>query len=100
MPDEGTPDTEVRDSLAVQRTVLANERTFLAYVRTSLTLFLVGVSFVHLPDMHPDPAFGGLRYDVAGWLFVLSAIVVLIAGYLRYRRFKAAIAAIPKRNSR
>ena len=86
-----------RDLLAIDRTVLANERTLLAYVRTALTLLLVGLSFVHLPDLHPDPSFGGLIYDVAGWLFVAAAVLVLVIGYFRYRGFKADILSIQQR---
>ena len=36
----------LRDWLALDRTVLANERTFLAYGRTSLGLFLSGVTLI------------------------------------------------------
>lgn len=84
-------DLILRDQLAIDRTILANERTLLAYIRTALTLFLVGLSFVHLPDLHPDPGFGGLIYDVAGWLFVAAAAIVLLIGYLRFREFRAEI---------
>ena len=89
-------DLILRDRLAIDRTVLANERTLLAYIRTALTLFLVGISFVHLPDLHPDPSFGGLRYDVAGWLFMVAAAIVLAVGFFRYRGFKADILSIQK----
>ena len=84
----------LRDQLAIDRTVLANERTLLAYVLTALTLFLVGISFVHLPDLHPDPSFGGLAYDLTGSLFVVAAVVVLAIGYVRYRGFQADILSI------
>lgn len=87
----------LRDQLAIDRTVLANERTLLAYVRTALTLFLVGISFIHLPDLHPDPTFGGFFYGLAGWLFVAAAAVVLAIGYIRYRDFKADILSIQQR---
>lgn len=83
----------LRDRLAIDRTVLANERTLLAYIRTALALLLVGLSFVHLPGLHPDPGFGGLIYDVAGWLFVMAAPTVVVVGWLRYRRFKADISS-------
>ncbi|HDK81416.1 MAG TPA: DUF202 domain-containing protein [Nitrospirae bacterium] len=33
-------DLFLRDHLAAQRTMLANERTYLAYIRTALTLFI------------------------------------------------------------
>ena len=87
----------LRDRLAIDRTVLANERTLLAYIRTALTLFLVGISFAHLPDLHPDPNFGGLAYDVAAWLFVAAAAIVLAIGCVRYRGFKADILSIQTR---
>ena len=36
----------IRDQLAADRTILANERTLLAYLRVALTLFVAGVSFI------------------------------------------------------
>jgi putative membrane protein len=81
----------LRDRLAIDRTVLANERTLLAYVRTALTLFLVGMSFVHVPMLHPDPEFGGLFYGLSGWLFVSAAVVVAAVGHVRFRRFRARV---------
>lgn len=81
----------LRDRLAIDRTILANERTLLAYVRTALTLFLVGMSFIHVPMFHPDPDFGGLIYGLSGWLFVSAAVVVAVVGQVRYRRFRARV---------
>jgi putative membrane protein len=81
----------LRDRLAIDRTVLANERTLLAYVRTALTFFLVGISFIHVPMLHPDPDFDGLVYGLSGWLFVSTAVVVAAVGYVRYRTFRARV---------
>ena len=81
----------LRDRLAIDRTILANERTLLAYVRTALTLFLVGMSFIHVPMFHPDPDFGGFAYGMSGWLFVSAAVVVAVVGQVRYRRFRARV---------
>jgi putative membrane protein len=78
----------LRDRLAIDRTVLANERTLLSYVRTALTLFLVGMSFIHVPMFNPDPDFGGLAYGLTGWLFVVGAGATALIGHLRYRRFR------------
>ncbi|WP_207436249.1 DUF202 domain-containing protein [Sabulibacter ruber] len=36
--------TEIKDTLAIERTSFANERTFLAYLRTSLSLIIAGIS--------------------------------------------------------
>lgn len=43
-------DMILRDHLAYDRTVLANERTFLSYCRTSITLLIAGgtlIKFLH-----------------------------------------------------
>lgn len=47
------PDEEVilRDYLAIERTRLANERTLLSYIRSSLYLLLGGIAFFQLKDI-------------------------------------------------
>lgn len=66
----------VRDWLALDRTVLANERTFLAYGRTALGLFLGGLTLIKL---FPSD------FTVAtGWVFVVSAVAVFIYGARRF----------------
>lgn len=40
----------LRDVLAVDRTVVANERTFLGYIRTTLALLAAGGSLLHFVD--------------------------------------------------
>lgn len=91
-------DLILRNRLAIDRTVLANERTLLAYVRTALTLFLVGMSFIHVPMFHPDPEFGGLAYGLTGWLFVAGAGTTALIGYVRYRRFRARAPKVADRS--
>ena len=85
----------LRDHLAIARTTLANERTLLAYVRTALALFITGFSALHLPGLHPNPLFGGLIYELGGWLFIAAGAVVLVAGYARYRQFRSRILTRP-----
>ena len=55
----------LRDHLAADRTILANERTFLAYIRTALTLFVAGLSFVHLKvfDSHVVEGIGEVQLE-------------------------------------
>jgi len=67
----------LRDDMAVHRTTLANERTFLAYVRTALTLFVAGVTFVKF--------FDNLMVVATGWLMIPVSLVVLAQGISRYR---------------
>jgi len=46
------------DHLAIDRTVLANGRTFLAYVRTALALFIIGITFTHFLEPWYFPIIG------------------------------------------
>ncbi|KAI5246103.1 hypothetical protein E4T43_02771 [Aureobasidium subglaciale] len=72
---------------------VANERTFLAYQRTSLALSMLGIvtaqlfSLQHLPDPASDPVFG---YHTLGKplaaLFQSAAIVVILIGGHRFWR--------------
>ena len=94
-PEQSDEPLILRDHLAIDRTALANERTLLAYVRTALALFITGVSALHLPALHPNPLFGGLIYELGGWLFIAAGAVVLVAGYARYRQFRARILTRP-----
>ena len=94
-PEESDEPLILRDHLAIDRTTLANERTLLAYLRTALALFITGFSALHLPALHPNPLFGGLIYELGGWLFIAAGAVVLVAGYARYRQFRARILTRP-----
>lgn len=67
------------------RTFLANERTFLSFIRTSLTLFIVAftlIKFVESPIM-----------EVTGWTFVAFGIATFFVGLTRYIRMKLLIRA-------
>lgn len=70
------PDQEVilRDYLAIERTRLANERTLLSYIRSSLYLMLGGIAFLQLKSF-PD-----FRY-LAVLSLVFSAIFMVIGIY-------------------
>ncbi|MCB0291761.1 MAG: DUF202 domain-containing protein [Calditrichaeota bacterium] len=73
----------LRDHLAVDRTVLANENTFLAYVRTALTFFVSGITFVHF--------FGYILVEIIGWIFIPIGVSIFIAGWLRYQRMQKTL---------
>lgn len=57
-------------------TALANERTFLAYMRTALTLFVAGVTFIKFFEIDLVVKTGGL--------FVFSGIGVFFVGLVRF----------------
>jgi len=73
----------LRDVLAVDRTVMANTRTFLSYIRTSLTLFIAGVTFIHFFDPRV--------FFLIGWAFIPTSGVVFILGTIYYIRMKRSI---------
>jgi putative membrane protein len=91
MADTNLEDTTARDRLAVERTEMANERTLLAYARTALALFVVGITFIHFPGLHPEPGPWTLAYHAAGWLFLAAAAAVVVISYRRYRTFQERI---------
>ena len=67
------------NSMALTRTVLANERTLLAYVRTSLTMLVTGVGILKFIE-------DGMTVLTIGWGMILGGIVILIAGIIRYQK--------------
>ena len=82
----------LRDHLAADRTILANERTFLAYIRTALTLFVAGLSFVHLKEI-----FSSHIVEVIGIIFILLGIATFFVGLFRYKRMQALIRKIKQK---
>src|SRR5262245_33783032 len=69
------------------RFTLANERTFLAWIRTGLALLAGGVAVVQLvPDLTPFPVRLAL-----GLALILMALVLVATSYRRWRRVDTAI---------
>ena len=67
---------EIRDQMAVQRTIFANERTLMAYLRTSLAI--VGGGFAALK-------FSEERYlDVLGLMAMPVGAILAIYSFYRY----------------
>ena len=67
--------------MALDRTRLSNERTFLAYIRTSLAFFAAGAALLHF--------FPLTSTHVMGWLLLgLGAATIIIGGwrFLEVRR--------------
>ena len=79
------PDQEIilRDYLAIERTRLANERTLLSYIRSSLYLLLGGIAFFPLKNF-PD-----FKY-LALLALVFSAIFFII-GIYRFTLLKKSL---------
>lgn len=71
------------DQLAAARTILANERTFLSYQRTALTLAVSGISFIHF--------FDSIIIELIGWVFIPSALITMTLGIIRYRSMSRCV---------
>lgn len=70
-----------RQRLAYDRTALANERTFAAWLRTGLAVGAGGVAITHVvPLTDRDPTFA----RVLGLLFVLVGVAMIILGARRF----------------
>lgn len=76
-------DLSLRDLLAVDRTVVANERTFLGFIRTSLALLLTGASLIKFSDSQ--------ILHIAGWALGGLALPLLGAGGIHFLRRRAGL---------
>lgn len=79
------PDQEVilRDYLAIERTRLANERTLLSYIRSSLYLLLGGIAFFQLKNF-PD-------FKYLAILSLVFSAVFLVIGIYRFALLKRSL---------
>ncbi len=69
----------LRDYLAVDRTMLANEASFMSYVRTSLTLIAAGATLIKFFDNKP-------LFRIGGWAFIVIGGWLVVHGYNRFSR--------------
>jgi putative membrane protein len=79
------PDEEIilRDYLAIERTRLANERTLLSYIRSSLYLILGGIAFLQLEG------FANIKY--LGILSLVLSVIFLVIGVYRFMLLKRSL---------
>ena len=75
--------TKVRDTMAIHRTKLANERTLLAYWRTSLAFIIAGAVILRL-DHTTQSVF------LSGALIFLG-VIVLGYGFYRFKKYRKKI---------
>lgn len=74
-----------RDWLALSRSRLANERTLLAYIRTTLAMVGLGAILAKWID-HPAALVGGIVLAILGTLALLIGVLRFVQEDRRYRR--------------
>lgn len=76
-------DLILREKLALQRTMLANQTTFLAFLRTSMYFLVAGISINNLTTV---------KYGFfIEWIFIVIAVVLLLLGIFNYRSHRIKI---------
>ncbi len=73
-----------RESLALSRTVMANERTLLSYLRTGIAFAISGAGVLRFIQ-------DGIYVLVAGWLLILLGICFSCFGVYHYHKLKNAL---------
>ena len=68
----------LRDFLALQRTKLANERTFLSYNKFSLYLITAGIALIRIENLRPLRLLGFVALGASGVVFVIGLIRFLM----------------------
>ncbi len=71
------------DPLATDRTILANERTFLAYIRTSMTIAIAAVSLIKFIGDTPS--------IILGWIMLTIAACMTIIGFSRWWNLRSVL---------
>jgi putative membrane protein len=82
----------LRDYLAIERTILTNEATFLAYVRTGLTIMVVGVTLVKLSE-------GYMAFQYIGVFMTLIGLYILVLGFTRTVQMRNKIRAFLRKKT-
>ena len=71
------------DFLTIGRTIMANERTLLAFLRTSMAFFIAGIGLIKYLDH--------AVFDAIGSVFFVLAGILLLWGVHRYRHVRKVL---------
>lgn len=79
----------LRDFLAMERTKLANERTYLTYIRFSLYLLIGGISILQLPYLQ--------ELYFIGWISIVLSVLGILIGTIRFFQLKKQLKSFYKK---
>jgi putative membrane protein len=74
-------DLVLREKLALQRTVLANQTTILSFMRTSLYFLVAGLSLTNLLKME-----NSLLFQITFYVISFSTLVIGVYNYLKQKK--------------
>ena len=74
-------DLILREKLALQRTVLANQSTFLAFLRTAMYFLIAGLSLKNVLKIENSIAIEIVLFAVSGIIFLIGII-----NYFRHKK--------------
>ncbi|EDP72835.1 hypothetical protein FBALC1_17077 [Flavobacteriales bacterium ALC-1] len=79
------PDQKIilRDYLAIERTRLANERTLLSYIRSSLYLLLGSIAFYQLKEFS--------NFEYLALTAIIFSVIFFIIGIYRFSLLKRSL---------
>ena len=74
-------DLILREKLAVQRTVMANQTTLLSFIRTSLYLLVAGLSLKSLLKLE-----NSLLFQITFYVVSFSTMIIGVYNYFKQKR--------------
>ncbi len=77
-------DLILREKLAIQRTVMANQTTFLAFIRTSMYFLVAGISL----DSFIDVKHGHIYSYILSGVSVVILVIGIINYFIQNKRIK------------
>jgi putative membrane protein len=77
LKEQEKKNTEIRDQMAVQRTIFANERTLMAYLRTAITIIAGGIAAIKLSNH--------IYMEIAGVSLLFIGITLSVYSFYRYK---------------
>lgn len=81
-----TTELILRDHLAIDRTLLANERTLMSYLRSGVALFIAGISIIHFSQEG--------WFTATGFLCLPCGIITVLFGIARFRKMDKDISVV------
>jgi len=79
--NKANKDLILREKLALQRTVLANQSTFLSFLRTSMYFLMAGLTIQNLFEKGNYEIFEILLFSISGFVILLG-----IFNYFRHKK--------------